>query len=138
MAIAARKIDLRRQLSEAPFTKVYGLKLHSIADGECTLEVPFRATFERPGRIVAGPVLMAAADVAMWLAIMTRLGKGDRSVTAEMKTSFLSAARQEGFRCTARILKLGRRLIYGVAECVGTDGKLLAHHTLTYVRSDSA
>jgi len=82
--------------------------------------------------------LMAAADIAMWLAVMTKLGKTDRSVTAEMKTSFLNAAREESFRCTARILKLGRRLIYGVAECVGSGGKLLAHHTLTYIRSDGA
>jgi acyl-coenzyme A thioesterase PaaI-like protein len=29
---------------------------------------------------------MAAADVAMWLAIITRLGPEDGSVTAEMKT----------------------------------------------------
>ena len=138
MALAATKAELRRHLSEAPFTRMYGLKLRSIADGECTVEVPFQAAFERPGGIVAGPVLMAAADIAMWLAVMTKLGKTDRSVTAEMKTSFLNAAREESFRCTARILKLGRRLIYGVAECVGSGGKLLAHHTLTYIRSDGA
>ncbi len=138
MTLAATKTDLRRRLSVAPFTKMYGFKLRSIANGECTLEVPYQAAFERPGGIVAGPVLMAAADVAMWLAVMTRLGTTDGSVTAEMKTSFLNAARQESFRCTARILKLGTRLIYGVAECISSNGKLLAHHTLTYIRSDRA
>jgi len=35
---------------------------------------------------------MAAADVAMWLAIMTRLGTAEVAVTAEMKTNFLSGA----------------------------------------------
>src|SRR5439155_295932 len=101
-----------------------GFRLHSIADGQCTLEVPFQPLFERPGGIVSGQVFMAAADVAMWLAIMTRLGASDGSVTAGMTSAFLDAARHEPFRCTARIVKLGRRLVYGVAESVSGSGRL--------------
>jgi len=77
---------------------------------------------------------MAAADVAMWLAIKTKLGVGDGSVTVEMKTNFLGSARKQRFRCTARVLKLGRLLIYGSAECLNDEGTLLTHHTLTYIR----
>lgn len=138
MALAAKESELRQVLSEAAFARIYGFSLHSIADGECTLDVPFQASFERPGGLVSGPVFMAAADVAMWLALLTRLGPADGSVTVEMKTNFLSAAKQEDFRCTAKILKLGKRLVYGVAECVTTEGNLLTHHTLTYFRPDSA
>jgi uncharacterized protein (TIGR00369 family) len=137
MKPAVTEGELRQLLSEVAFTKSYGFQLHAIGDGECSIEVPFQEAFERPGGIVSGQVFMAAADVAMWLAIMTRLGIGDRSVTAEMKTSFLNGARQEDFLCTAKILKLGRRLIYGVAECVNSEGKLLAHHTITYIRPDN-
>jgi len=57
-------------------------------------------------------VYMTAADVAMWLAIKTKLGLDDASLTAEMKTNFLGSARQESIRCNAKVLKLGRRLIY--------------------------
>lgn len=90
----------------------------------------------RPGGRVSGPTFVAAADAAVWFAIMTRLGTGDPTVTAEMKTNFLGAARQEPFFCTAHILKWGRRLIYAVAECTSAQGKLLAHHTVTYIRLD--
>lgn len=134
----ATEADLRRVLAEAAFARAYGFRLEAAGDGECTVEVPFRESLERPGGIVSGATFMAAADVAMWLAILTRLGAEDRSVTAEMKTAFLAAARQESFRCTARVLKWGRRLIYGVAECVGGGGKLLTHHTVTYIRVDEA
>lgn len=137
MALAVTKTELRKLLSEAPFTRIYGFKVQSIANGECALQVPFQPAFERPGGIVSGPVFMAAADVAMWLAIVTRLGTADRSVTAKMTTAFLNAARQEDFRCTAKILKLGTRLVYGTAECVTTGGKLLTHHTMTYIRPDT-
>jgi hypothetical protein len=30
---------------------------------------------------------------------------------------------------------MGRRSIYGVAECHGKGGNLFSHHTLTYVRA---
>lgn len=137
MGLAVTKTELRKLLSVAPFTRIYGFKVQSIANGECTLQVPFQTAFERPGGIVSGPVFMAAADVAMWLAIVTKLGTADRSVTAKMTTAFLNAARQEDFQCTAKILKLGTRLIYGTAECVTGGGKLLTHHTMTYIRPDT-
>jgi acyl-coenzyme A thioesterase PaaI-like protein len=133
-AMAVCRSDLRKLLSEQPFISGYGFRLQSIAAGECILTVPFQPAFERPGGIVSGLVFMAAADVAMWLAIKTLLGRDDGCVTAEMKTSFLSAAKQQDFRCRARILKLGKRLVYGVAECISLDRKLLTHHTLTYIR----
>ena len=138
MALAVTKTKLRQLLSEAPFTMVYGFKVHSVADGECTLHVPFQSAFERPGGLVSGPVFMASADVAMWLAIVTKLGIEDMSVTAKMTSAFLNAARQEDFFCTAKVLKLGTRLIYGTAECVTSGKKLLTHHTMTYIRPDSA
>src|SRR6266478_6468295 len=134
MALAATEAELRGILEDVAFTRSYGFRLQAIDEGQCTLEVPFQAAFERPGGIVSGQVFMAAADVAMWLAIMTKLGATDPSVTAEMTTAFLGSAKEEAFRCTARVLKLGRRLVYGVAESVGTDGTLLAHHTVTYAR----
>src|SRR5258706_16188403 len=99
---------------------------------------PFRRRLSAPGGIVSGQVFMAAADVAMWLAIKTRLGMADASVTAEMKTNFLGGAKREGFRCTAKVLKLGRRLIYGVAECVDSNDRLLTHHTVTYIRAEQS
>lgn len=131
------KPELQKLLSESAFTRHYGFRVHSLAPGECVVQVPFQREFERPGGMVSGLVFMAAADVAMWLAIKTILGKDDGCLTAEMKTSFLSAAREQDFRCRARILKIGKRLVYGVAECLSLDKKLLAHHTLTYVRPGS-
>lgn len=109
--------DLRRLLARTPFARGFGFLLGAIGDGECTVRVAFRKRQERPGGIVAGPVLMAAADVAMWLAILTKLGIDDAAVTSHMTTAFVGAVRQEDFRCTAKILKLGRRMIYGEARC---------------------
>ena len=138
MALAATRDELQRLLTAVPFTRRFGFTVASLGAGTCTLEVPFQAEFERPGGIVAGQVFMAAADVAVWLAIMTRLGTRDSSVTLDLKTAFLRAVRRESFRCEASVLKLGRQVIYGVATCVTAGGELATHHTVTYARPGAA
>jgi uncharacterized protein (TIGR00369 family) len=135
MSLACTGQELEHLLSSLAFTRDSGFALGEMGEGWCSIDVPFRPAFERPGGVVSGQVFMAAADIAMWLAIKTRLGLDDASVTAEMKTNFLGGARRQGFRCTARVLKLGRRLIYGVAECVDGNGRMLTHSTITYIRA---
>jgi acyl-coenzyme A thioesterase PaaI-like protein len=53
-----------------------------------------------------------------------------------MKTNFLSGEREEDILCRAKVLKLGRRLIYGVGECRHREGKRLTLSTITYIRAD--
>jgi uncharacterized protein (TIGR00369 family) len=124
--------ELARVLSEAAFLKPFGMTVHSCAPGECEVRVPFSRSLERPGGIVSGITLMGAADVAMWLAIMTERGTQEQWVTTDMKTAFLSSARETDIHCTARLLKLGKRTAYGTAECRSAGGALLAHHVLSY------
>jgi acyl-coenzyme A thioesterase PaaI-like protein len=129
---------LARVLARSGFNRAFGFRVEAARPGACTLRAPVRRGLERPGGIVAGPVLMAAADAAVWLAILARLGAADGSVTVDMQTAFVSALRRGGFRCRARILRWGRRLIHGVAECRAPGGRLLSHHTVTYLRVEAA
>ena len=128
------KADLQRLLGRSRFVSTYGLKLVAISDADCTIAMPFRRALERPGGTVNGPAFMAAADCAMWLAIKRHIGIEHDAVTSELNTAFLNAARRETVYCTARILKLGKRIIYGTAECHDRRGKLFTHHTITYAR----
>jgi uncharacterized protein (TIGR00369 family) len=130
------KPELEKVLADSIFVADYRFSVHDYGDGECSIYVPFQEKYVRPGGLVCGPVFMAAADMAMWLAIMTKLGRVEMAVTVEMKTSFLNGAKREDFYCHARTLKFGRRVIFGVAECVNGTGTLLTHHTFTYARPD--
>ena len=132
MTAGAELEELARILADAPFLKPFGLVAESCAPGECTVRVPYDASLNRPGGIVSGIAIMGAADVAMWLAIMTRRGTGEQWVTTDMKTAFLNSARETDVHCTARVLKLGKRTAYGTAECRAAGGDLLAHHVLSY------
>ena len=128
------KAALQKLLGGSRFVRGYGLKMVSVTDAECTIAMPFRRGLERPGGTVNGPAFMAAADCAMWLAIKRHIGIEHDAVTSELNTAFLNAARRETVYCTARILKLGKRMVYGVAECHDRRGRIFTHHTLTYSR----
>ena len=128
------KRALQALLDRSRFLRPYGFRVISVKAGHCTLELPHRPALERPGGIINGAALMAAADCAMWLAIKAEIGVDGDALTSELNTAFLAPAKGEHVYCTARVLKFGRRRIYGVAECHGKKGGLLTHHTLTYVR----
>jgi acyl-coenzyme A thioesterase PaaI-like protein len=127
--------EMNDLLDRTPFLKPYGFRAQSCSAGECVLHVAFTPALERPGGIVSGMTLMGAADVAMWLAIMTLRGLDEQWVTSDMKTAFLRSGREEDFLCTARVLRIGRRSAYGTAQCDGASSGLLAHHVLTYSKT---
>jgi uncharacterized protein (TIGR00369 family) len=124
--------ELAELVATAPFLKPFGFIVQSCAPGECTLRVPYASSLERPGGVVSGIAIMGAADVAMWLAILTRRGPAEQWVTTDLKTAFLRGARETDLYCLARVLKLGKRTAYGTAECRAANGDLLAHHVISY------
>src|SRR5438128_12598247 len=107
--------ELERTLATTPFAEIYGFVLVSIEDDSCTLRIPFRPAFERPGGIIAGPVYMAAADVSMRLAIKARYGD-ESPLTSSMVTHFVGRGSRSDVVCRARIVRAGRRMILGIAE----------------------
>jgi uncharacterized protein (TIGR00369 family) len=128
--------QLQALLDKSKFIRHYGFRVVRSNTESCVIELPHRPLLERPGGIINGPALMAAADCAMWLAIKTQLGMEKDALTSELNTSFLAPAKGEHVYCTARILRMGRRRIYGTAACHGKTGRLFSHHTVTYMRPD--
>lgn len=129
--------ELNTVLEQSAFLKNQGFVVVASEPGLCSLRIPFSQQLERPGGIVSGMTLMGAADVAMWLAIMSLRGTAERWVTSDMKTAFLRSARQEDLLCTAKILKPGKRSIYGTVETTGLNSGLIAHHVISYARVET-
>src|SRR4030095_8320113 len=103
---ARLKAALQKLLNRSRFLRPYGFRVVRANQAECTLELPHKPALERPGGIINGPALMAAADCAMWLAIKARIGVDNDALTSELNTAFLSPAKGEHVYCTARILKM--------------------------------
>ena len=87
----------------------------------------------RPGGTVSGPVLMAVADVALYVAILAEVGIVPLVVSTSLTVNFLRRPSADAaIVAEARLLKLGRSLAVGevylrsegaddpVAHAVGT------------------
>lgn len=88
----------------------------------------------RPGGTVAGPVLMGTADVALYAAILGRLGIVPLAVTTSLNINFLrkpSANARVIADCT--LLKVGRALVIGEISLYSEGSTdLVAHAVGTY------
>jgi len=103
------------------------------ADG-LTLRMIAHPKFLRPGNTVSGPALFALADVAVYLAILSRIGMAPLTVTTNCSIDFLRkpSAGQDVLAHT-RILKLGRNLAIGDALLYMEGGTgPVARANLTY------
>lgn len=88
----------------------------------------------RPGGTVAGPVLMEIADGAVFVLVLSRIGRQALAVTTNLSINFL---RKPAANCDvlakANVLKLGSRLV--IAEVsVFSEGeeRPVAHAVVTY------
>lgn len=88
----------------------------------------------RPGGTVSGPVMMFLADVALYVAILARIGIVPLAVTTSLSINFLRKPRADR-RVVARckLMKLGRTLAVGEVwiHSEGEDDPV-AHATGTY------
>ena len=118
----------------APWVRQLGLQIVEARPGEVVLALPVTAPHVHGGGVLCGQTLMAAADSAMVLAVVSRLGAFRPMTTVQLQTSFLRPVPGQGgtVRVVARVLRLGRQLVFGEIEMLDPRGTLAAHATTTY------
>lgn len=88
----------------------------------------------RPGGTVSGPTMFALADVAIYLAILSRIGPVALAVTTNCSIDFMRKPEAgRDLLAEARLLKLGRQLAVGdvLIRSEGAEG-VVARAALTY------
>jgi uncharacterized protein (TIGR00369 family) len=105
------------------------------ADGKtCRLRQRFRASMLRPGGTVSGATLMALADFAMYVVLLSAIGPVGLAVTTNLNINFLrKGAPGQDVLAEGKLLKLGKRLAVGeVTLLSGESPDPIAHVTATY------
>ena len=116
-----------------PFMGQLGVQVEQLEKGMARVRIPFRDDFIRPGGTIAGPVLMGLADLAMYGAVLTLIGRVELAVTTNFNINFLRRPRPGDIIAEARILQLGKRLVVGeVGLFRDGDEEMVAHVTSTY------
>lgn len=118
----------------APWVKELNLQLTHAKPGEVHLALPVTPHHVHGGGVVCGQTLMAACDTAMVLAVMSQLGQFQPMTTVQLQTSFLRGVPGDSGTATvvARVLRMGRKLVFGEMEVLDTKGQLATHATTTY------
>jgi uncharacterized protein (TIGR00369 family) len=118
----------------APWVAELALRLDEARTGEVVLALPVAPKHVHGGGVLCGQSMMAAADTAMILAICTHLGGFKPMTTVQLQTSFLRPIPGDAgeARITARVLRMGRRLVFGEVLIHDPRSELAAHATTTY------
>ena len=116
-----------------PLVGAYGVTVAALGAGTATLVMPYREDFVRPGGTITGPALFGLADVALYAAVLSRIGRVELAVTTSMAINFLRRPALVPVVAEARLLKLGKRLAYGEVTLFSEgDAEPVAHATGTY------
>lgn len=118
----------------ANYVKRLGLRVETVDEDSVTLTLPVSAELVHGGGVLCGQAIMSAADTAMLVAMIARLGEFRPMTTVQLQTSFLRpvSGHTTSVAVVARVLRLGKSLSYGEVDFRSSDGKLAAHATTTY------
>jgi len=127
--------EMQRFLAdEFPQGAQYG-DLIDLGSGWSLMKLPVGDEHLRPGGTVSGPSMMGLADVALYAALLSKIGPVPLAVTTNLNINFLrKPVADADLLARARMLKVGKRL--GVGEVYlfseGEEESPVAHATLTY------
>lgn len=86
-------------------------KVLEVSPGEARLRINAGEANLRPGRLVAGPTLMALADVAAYAMVLAHVGPVAMAVTTSLTLHFLRGCPPGAVTAHARLVRLGKRIV---------------------------
>jgi acyl-coenzyme A thioesterase PaaI-like protein len=108
--------------------------VEEVGDRSATVSHPIGPAQLRPGDTVSGPLLMAVADVALYVAILGTIGLVPLAVTTSLTINFLrKPSARNPIVGVCRLMKVGRILVVGeVALYSDRKEDMVAHAVGTY------
>jgi uncharacterized protein (TIGR00369 family) len=138
MAMAKMSVAELEKFLQVEFPRVFGdggdISIEGADGASCLLRQRYNDEMLRPGGTVSGPTLMALADCAMYVVLLSAIGPVSLAVTTNLNINFLrKGAPGQDLLATAKLLKLGKRLAVGeVTLLSGASVDPIAHVTATY------
>lgn len=138
MSVAKMSVPELEQFLRREFPQFFGegstVRIERADGMTCLVREPFHERMLRPGGTVSGPTLMALADCAMYVVLLSAIGPVGLAVTTNLNINFLrKGAPGQDVLAEARLLKLGKRLAVGEVTLLSGDSPdPIAHVTATY------
>ena len=124
-------LALQDSVRDAPYPRLIGMRLASIAFDRCVIELDLGAHHLQPFGIVHGGVLATLIDTGTFWAGFLRLPEDAGMVNVDLKLNYVKAVASGRLRVDGRCLRAGRQISYAEASVLDESGDLVAHGTST-------
>ncbi len=133
--LTARQLQrIHKALQDVPFARLVGIELDEVNAGVAILGLDVRKDLKQNNGVVHGGAIASLIDTAAAFAVISVLPPEERATTADLTISYLRPVTQGRSRCTARVMRAGRRLIVVSAEVADEAGNLTATALTTYIK----
>jgi uncharacterized protein (TIGR00369 family) len=119
--------------SFAAWVKAMDISFVSVSKDSVTLRIPASPDLNRLGGTICGQAIMALADTAMVFAVAANAGGFVPMTSVTMQTTFLRPPNGAELFAVARVIKSGRRLVYGEVDLHSGDAAKPDAHVTTSV-----
>ncbi|MGI6453674.1 MAG: PaaI family thioesterase [Syntrophomonadaceae bacterium] len=129
--------ELQEYVNQIPINQHFNVQVMEIGEGYAKTMTPFNPTLTNRWHNTHGGTFMTISDITFFLALssLNGLDTSGNTSTVEIKTNFLSPNKDSELYAEARIIKNGRRNIFGDVSIKNSAGKVVAHSTVTYFKN---
>jgi len=134
---SALPLDAMIAFLDAVFPEIHhggrSLVVEAVGYGTARVRQTYHPRHLRPGGTISGPSMMALADFALYVAVLSVVGREPLAVTTNLTINFLKKPEQRDLIAETRLLKAGKRLCVGEVTIFSDGGdEPVAHVTGTY------
>lgn len=104
-----------------PWLDELGMVVEELTEDGAVVRLPWHERIARDGGLVTGQALMSFADAAMVVVISSAIGGFQRMATIDMTTSFLAPAFNSDIIARGKVLRRGKRMVYGRIDLETAD-----------------
>lgn len=123
-----------KALADVPYAGLLGIELENLAFGSATLAIRVRKKLTQNHGVVHGGAIASLIDSATAFAIITLLTPAEKVTTVDLTISYLRPVASGRLKCTAHVLRAGRRILAVSAEVFDAQQTLVATALSTYIR----
>jgi molybdopterin converting factor subunit 1 len=120
-----------RNVPAPRYTELLGTRPLDAEPGHVRMEFFAKEEFLNPGGAIQGGFLTAMLDETMGPAAISMLGRDQMVPTLELKVSFIRPARPGRLVADARVVHLGKSVVFLESSLVTDDGTLIAKASAT-------
>lgn len=128
--------EIQEHINKIPINQYLQLKVLEVNSGNSRIMMPYNPVLTNTWGTTHGGALMTLCDVVFFVALVSLNGidASGKTSTLEIKTNFLNPVRESNLYAEAKIIKNGRRSIFGEVNVYNEANNIICHSTATYLK----